>query len=168
MIISIIYLILSFILDNFMSNLFPSTLSSVSYFTTIYIVISFVIIYPYFTNEKKYYMLLMIFGLLFDIIYTSTFILNMILFGVIGLVIKLLNNIFPENVFTTNLISVIVISLYHILSFVILSLVSGIDYGFMLLVNIIVRSVVATVIYTVISYYGMKFIYGRFNVKQIK
>ena len=73
MIISIIYLVLSFILDNFMSNIFPSTLTNISYFTTIYIIISFVIIYPYFNNEKKYYILLIIFGLLFDILYTGIF-----------------------------------------------------------------------------------------------
>ena len=168
MIISIIYLIISFILDNFMSNIFSSTLTDVSYFTTIYIIISFVIIYPYFSSEKKYYMLIIIFGLLFDILYTSTFILNMILFFAIGIVIKMLNNVFPENVITTNLISVISISMYHILSFVILSLVSGISYEFMNLINIVIGSILMTIIYTSISYFAMKCIYERFNVKHIK
>ena len=95
MVISIIYLIFSFILDNFMSNIFSSTLSNISYFTTIYIVISFVILYSYFSNERKYYLLLIIFGLLFDILYTGTFVFNMTLFFIIGIVIKMLNNVFP-------------------------------------------------------------------------
>ena len=68
MVISIIYLIISFLFDNFMSNIFPSTLGNVSYFTTIYVIISLVIIYPYYGNEKKYYILAIIFGLLFRII----------------------------------------------------------------------------------------------------
>ena len=168
MIISIIYLIISFILDNFMSNIFPSTLNNISYFTTIYIIISLVIIYPYFSNEKKYYLLVIVFGLLFDILYTGTFIFNLVLFLVISMVIKLLNNIFPFNVFTTNFISVIAIGIYHILSFIILSLVSSVGYDFVLLINVIVRSVLMTVIYTSISYFVMKYIYGKFNVKQIK
>lgn len=168
MIVSVIYLILSFILDNFMSNIFPSTLTNVSYFTTIYIIISFVIIYPYFSNEKKYYILLIIFGLLFDILYTGTFILNLVLFLVIGIIIKMLNNVFPENVFTTNIISVIGISLYHIFSFVILSLVSSINYDFMLLINVVIRSIFMTAVYTSISYFAMKFIYDKFSIKQIK
>lgn len=168
MVISIIYLIFSFILDNFMSNIFSSTLSNISYFTTIYIVISFVILYSYFSNERKYYLLLIIFGLLFDILYTGTFVFNMTLFFIIGIVIKMLNNVFPENIFTINLISVIVISLYHLLSFIILSLVSGIDYNFILLINIITHSIIATVIYTSVSYFVMKFIFEKFNVKQIK
>lgn len=168
MIISIIYLVLSFILDNFMSNIFPSTLSMVSFFTTIYIIISFVIIYPYFSNEKKYYILLIVFGILFDILYTSTFVINMVLFFVLGIVIKILNNVFPNNIITTNLISVIVISFYHIISFIILVLFGNIDYEITLLFNIIIRSVIMTIIYTSISYYVMKFIYNRFNVRHIK
>ena len=99
MIISIIYLIISFILDNFMSNIFPSTLSNISYFSTIYIIISFVIIYPYFSKENKYYLLLIIFGVLFDVLYTGTFILNMVIFLCIGFCIKMLNNISPEIVY---------------------------------------------------------------------
>ena len=168
MIISVIYLIFSFILDNFMSNIFPSTLSNVSYFTTIYIVISFVILYSYFSNEKKYYLLLIIFGILFDVLYTGTFILNVVIFLCIGFIIKLLNTIFSDNVFTTNMISVFSICLYHILSFIILSLVGGIDYDIMLLINIIIHSLISTVTYTSLSYYCMKYIYGKFNVKYIK
>lgn len=168
MIISIAYLILSFILDNFMANIFPSTLGSPSYFSTIYIIIAFVIIYPYFNNEKKYYLLLIIFGLLFDILYTSTFILNMALFFGIGICIKMLYNVFPENVFTTNVISFICIMLYHILSFMILSLVGTTYYDFMLLINIITHSIFMTTIYTSVCYFGMKFIFNKFNVKYIK
>lgn len=168
MVIGLIYLIFSFVLDNFMSNIFSNTLSNVSYFTTIYILISFVILYSYFVSERKFYLVLIIFGLLFDILYTGTFIFNMILFFVIGIFIKMLNNVFPENIFTINLISIIVISLYHLLSFIVLSLVSSIDYDFILLVNIITRSIIATVIYTSVSYFVIKFVFEKFNVKQIK
>lgn len=168
MIISTIYLILSFILDNFMSFLFPSTLSDISYFTTIYIIIAFAIIYPYFANEKKYYILLIVFGLLFDILYAGSFIYNMCLFMAIGFVIKMLNNVFPVNVFTTNLISIIVISLYHMISFIIFSLSASIHYDFILLINIITHSLIMTIVYTSISYFVMKFIFSRFNVKEIK
>ena len=168
MIISIIYLIVSFILDNFMSNIFPSTLTNTSYFTTIYILISFVILYPYFNNEKKYYILLVIFGILFDILYTGTFIFNMVLFIVVGINIKILNNLFPENVITTNLISIISITLYHVISFIILNLVSSISYDFMLLINIIIHSIIMTIVYTSISYFSIKYIFNKFNIKQIK
>ena len=83
MIISIIYLVISFLLEGIMSNIFPSTLSNISYFTTIYIIISFAIIYPYFDNDKKFFILIFIFGILFDILYTSTIFVNTFIFIII-------------------------------------------------------------------------------------
>ena len=168
MVISIIYLVLSLILDGFMSNIFSSTLNEISLFTTIYCVISFVIIYPYFDNNKKYYILLGIFGILFDILYTGTFIFNMVIFLIIGIIIKVLYNIFPENIFNTNVIGIICVSFYHIISYVILELVSGVSYDFMLLIYIIIHSILMTIIYSSISYFMMKFIYNKYNIKYIK
>ena len=84
MLLLIIYVLFSFLLEGFMSNIFASSLTDVSYFTTIYTVISFVVIYPYFYNKKKYYILLIIFGILFDALYTSTFIVNVFIFLGIG------------------------------------------------------------------------------------
>ena len=166
--VGIIYLTLSFILDNLMSLLLPSTLTDISYFTTIYIIISFVVIYPYLGDEKKFYILLVIFGLLFDILYTGTFIFNVSLFLVIGICIKLLYNVFPENVFTMNVISLISIIIYHFLSFVIVGLISSINYDFILFINIVLHSLAMTIIYTSISYFALKVIGRKFNVKYIK
>lgn len=168
MIISVIYLAISFLLENIMANLFPSTLSSISYFTTIYMVIAFVIIYPYFNNDKKYYVLLLVFGILFDILYTSTFLINTFVFIIIGLATKLLYNLFPENVFMTNIISYICVILYHLLTFIILVLTRYGDYNLMLLLNIITHSLVMTIVYTSICYFLIRFIYNKFGIDYIK
>ena len=168
MIISILYLVISFLLEGIMSNIFPSTLSNISYFTTIYTIISFVIIYPYFDNDKKYDLLILIFGILFDVLYTSTFFINIFIFIIIGIIIKLLYNLFPENIFMTNIISYICIIIYHILSFIILVIVGYNDYNIMLLFNIIIHSIFMTIIYTSISYFIVKFMYNKFGIKYIK
>lgn len=168
MIISILYLVISFLLEGIMSNIFPSTLSNISYFTTIYTIISFVNIYPYFDNDKKYYLLILIFGILFDVLYTSTFFINIFIFIIIGIIIKLLYNLFPENIFMTNIISYICIIIYHILSFIILVIVGYNDYNIMLLFNIIIHSIFMTIIYTSISYFIIKFMYNKFGIKYIK
>jgi len=163
MIISIIYLVISFLLEGIMSNIFPSTLSNISYFTTIYIIISFVIIYPYFDNDKKFFILIFIFGILFDILYTSTIFVNTFIFIIIGIVIKILYNILPGNVFMTNIISYVGIIIYHIL------MITGYgDYSIILLFNIIIHSIFMTIIYTSISYFIMKFMYNKFDIKYIK
>lgn len=168
MIISIIYLVVSFLLEGIMSNIFPSTLSNISYFTTIYIIISFAIIYPYFDNDKKFFILIFIFGILFDILYTSTIFVNTFIFIIIGIVIKILYNVLPENVFMTNIISYIGIIIYHILSFIILMIIGYMDYSIILLFNIIIHSIFMTIIYTSISYFVIKFIYNKFDIKYIK
>ena len=168
MIISIIYLVVSFLLEGIMSNIFPSTLSNISYFTTIYIIISFAIIYPYFDNDKKFFILIFIFGILFDILYTSTIFVNTIIFIIIGIDIKILYNVLPENVFMTNIISYIGIIIYHILSFIILMITGYMDYSIILLFNIIIHSIFMTIIYTSISYFVIKFIYNKFDIKYIK
>ena len=168
MIISIIYLVFSFLLEGIMSNIFPSTLSNISYFTTIYIIISFAIIYPYFDNDKKFFILIFIFGILFDILYTSTILVNTFIFIIIGIVIKILYNILPGNVFMTNIISYVGIIIYHILSFIILMITGYGDYSIILLFNIIIHSIFMTIIYTSISYFIMKFMYNKFDIKYIK
>ena len=146
MIISIIYLVISLVLEVVMSNFFYSTLSDVSLFTTIYTVVGLVIIYPYFNNDKKYFLLVMICGVLFNILYTGSFVYTFLMFIIIGVIIKLLYNVFPENVFMTNLISILVITAYHVFSLVILNVMSTTNYAFILLINIVLGSILMTII----------------------
>ena len=168
MLLLIIYVLFSFLLEGFMSNIFASSLTDVSYFTTIYTVISFVVIYPYFYNKKKYYILLIIFGILFDALYTSTFIVHVFIFLGIGFVIYLLNNILSDNIFMINIISIIAIITYHLLSFIILSIAGYANYSFLLLGRIIVHSIIMTIIYTSLSYLVIKTLFNRFDIKEIK
>ena len=168
MIVSIIYLIISLLLEVIMSNFFQTTLNSISIFTTIYTIIALVIIYPYFSNERKYFILVVASGLLFDILYTSSFIFNLVLFLIVGIVIKTLYSILSENIFITNIISIIAISTYHITAFIILSILSSINYNLLLLINIIIKSILMTIIYTTISYYSIKFVMNKLGIKQIK
>lgn len=165
MIISILYLIISLFLEVIMSIFFPSTLNNVSLFTTIYTIIGFVIIYPYFSNMKKYFLLIIIFGSLFGILYGSGFVFSLFLFLLVAIVIRLLYNIFPENIFMTNLISYISIFIYHLLSFIFLNLFSSISYSFMTLVNILFGSIIMTIIYTSISYFIMRLIFNKRVIK---
>ena len=168
MIVSIIYIIISFILENIMSNIFVTTLNNVSPFTTIYTIIALVVIYPYFASDKKYFLLVIIFGFLFDTIYTSTILLNLTIFLVISLLIKTLNYIISDNIIMTNIISLISVATYHILTFIILNIVTSKSYSIILLGKILTHSIIMTIIYTSISYIIIKYLYSRLSIKQIK
>ena len=168
MIISIIYLFVCLVLEMLMSNFFTSTLSDISVFATIYTIIGLVILYPYFNCSKKYYLLVIMCGVIFDILYASTYMFNLVLFGLVGILVNVLYSLFPENVFMTNLISFISVLIYHVLCYILLSLFSDISYSFIILVNIIVGSIIMTIIYTTISYYVIRFVFNRRGIKYIK
>lgn len=148
----IIYVIISFLLDCVMSCFTPINLVDPSLFRTIYSIISLVVIFNYFENNKKYLTILIILGILFDIIYTNTFLLNIILFFVISLILKELDYFLPNNLFTINIKALISIWSYHLLSYLILLMVHYNIYTFNLLIIILVRSIIMTIIYTTISY----------------
>ena len=165
MIIAIIYVIISFLLDGIISNTVPFNLVDPSYFKTIYSLISLVIIYNYFDNKKKYLSILVILGILFDIVYTNTFILNIIVFITIYIVLSNLDYLIPNNIITINIKSIICISLYHILTYIILLLANYNSYSIKLLFIILLRSLSMTIIYTTISYLIMNKIYDNKKVK---
>ena len=159
MLVSIIYVIISFLLDGIISNIIPFNLVDPSYFKTIYSVISLVIIYNYFDNHQKYLPILIILGIFFDIIYTNTFILNIIVFLIIYIVLSNLDYIITTNIFTINLKSIVCISTYHITTYIILLLANYNNYSIKLLGLILIRSIIMTIIYTTISYLIMNKIY---------
>lgn len=164
MIILLIYIILSFILDAFTSLYLNFSIETVSIFKTIYSIISLVIIYNYFKNDKKYLIILIVIGILFDIVYTNTFILNIILFIIIYLFIRYMDYIMPNNIFTINLKSITSVIIYYILTYLIMLLSNYNIYPISLLLKIITHSLLMTIIYTTISYLILK----KIHIKEIR
>lgn len=168
MIIAIISVLFSFLLDNFLSTNISYSLTSPSIFSTMYTLIALFIIYPYFNNEKKYLYILVSSALFFDMVYTSTFLFNLIIFLGLYFIVKKLNFWLPNNLLMSNITSIIVIFLYHIISFIVLSLVKYNGYDISLLIKILTHSILATIIYTSILYFVLKKIYDKFHIKQIR
>lgn len=150
MIYPIIILISSFLIDGIASHYVDVSYSNISIFTTIYTVIALCLTHRYFQNKRKYYLLCIIFGLLFDIVYTGTFILNMTVFLILGLIINKLYNVLTTNIINNIIISVIIISIYYILTNVILLISGYLKFNIILLIKIIVSSLLMTIIYSLI------------------
>lgn len=168
MIIAIIYVVISFLIDGIVSNYTSINLVDPSYLRTIYTVISLVIIYHYFENQKKYLYITIITGIIFDIVYTNTFLLNVFIFLIIYIILNLLDYLISNNIFTINIKSIITIIIYHVLTYIILLMVNYNDYTIDLLFTIIVRSIIMTIIYTTISYILFKKIYEKIDNRKIK
>jgi len=165
MIIAVTYVIISFLLDGILSNYTNFNLINPSWFKTIYSIISLVILFNYFDNKKKYLSILVVLGIFFDIVYTNTFILNIIVFLVIYIVLSNLDYLITTNIITINIKSIVCISTYHIITYIILLLSNYNDYSIKLLFLILLRSLIMTIIYTTISYLIMNKIYDDKRVK---
>lgn len=160
----LIYTIFSFVLDNLISTYINYSLPNISYLSTIYALISLIIIEPFYINKKKYYITLIIIGILFDIVYTNTFIINIILFLVVILFSKLIDYKYHDNLLTINIKTILGIIIYHTLTYFIMLITHYNNYDIILLWNIILRSIIMTIIYTSISYIILK----KINPKKIK
>ena len=168
MIVIIIYLIISFLLDSIISLYIPASLTPLSYFKTIYTLVSLVVIFNYFENSKKYLIITIILGALFDTVYTNTFLLNIVIFIVVYFLLTELDYIIPNNLFTINIKSLSALYTYHILTYIILLLTHYNSYSFSILLNILMKSTIMTIIYTTISYLLIKKIYWHHFDRKIK
>lgn len=168
MVIVVLLSIISFVLEGFISNYQNYTILNPTIFSTIYILITLIIVSKYFNNEKKYMLIIVIFGLLYDICYTNTFVLNAILFLIICLLCNSISKILSDTIINTNIITLIGVILYHVLSFSFLTIVNYGGYSPKLLLIITTHSIIMTIIYTTITYYLSDYLYKKFEVKPIR
>lgn len=168
MIIAFICLIVSFLLDGLCSNIFFLDPVNASLFSTIYVLIAFVVLCPYFYEKKKFFLLAVIFGLLFDIVYTNTFILHVIVFLLLGFCIQFFHSFLANSLFNNILISIGTIFLYYLLTFFFLW-ISNYNGGMMLsLGKILYSSILMTIIYSTILYWLIRLVLQKMHLKQFK
>lgn len=165
MILSIILLIISFLLQGLVSN-FIGVNSSIFY--TIYVLISLLIIYPHFENKKKYLILLFIFGLLMDLVYTNTTLLNVSLFFIIYYFSRMFHFFLPYNLLTINISNILSVFIYNIITFLMLVILRVDSYSFISLVKMLGSSIIMSIIFTSIVYWLVNYLKKRLDLKEVK
>lgn len=168
MIIVSIYLVLCLILEGISSLYISYSLINPSIFMTLYVIVGLVVIYPYFINKKKYLYLVIIFGILFDVIYTNTILINLVIFILIYLFNRLLDEILPNNIFVINIKSYLAVILYYTLTYVIMVLTNYASYSVSMLFRVYYSNIIMSIIYTTLSYIVIGILTNKFNVKEIK
>lgn len=166
MIISIITLLISFLLDNYLNTYLY--ISNISFLIPMFSIVSMVLIYPYFNNnDSKYYKICFGFGLLYGITYSNMFIYDAIIFLLIAFVIKLINEILSNNNINVMLIGAIVIIIYNTVNAIVLNTIdySNISFGF--LMTTIANSLVLNIIYLLFGYIILSKISKKYKIKRI-
>ena len=168
MLTSIITLLISLLIQGILSNYLGYTYDNLSIFSTLYVLIALLILNPYFENKKKYFALLIIFGLIIDITYTDTFLFNTCLFIMCYYISKCFHFFFPYNPITISVSNILSIFAYHIISFIILTVLKYDAYSVSNLSKILESSILMTIIYSNILYFLIDLIIKKFGLKEVK
>lgn len=167
-IVSIISLLFSLFFQGLISNFQSYTVYSLSIFSAVYMLLTLVVLQPYFESDKKFLILIIVFGILLDITYSNTFVLCTCIFLAIFYLNKLLNFFFPYNLFTVNLFAILSMIVYHIVTFIFLVVLNFDSYNIIILFKVIACNIVMTIIYTSVMYYLISYVYKKFNLKLIR
>lgn len=168
MLISVITLLISIFIQGIISNYLGYTYDNLSIFSTIYILIAILTLRPYFENKKKYFTLLIIFSLIIDISYTNTLFLNTFLFIICYYISKIFHSFFPYNWLTISVSNLICITFYHIITFLLLTILKYGVYQLSNLTKILGHSILMTIIYSIIVHVVISFISKKFELRGIK
>lgn len=162
-----IYLIISFFLDIIFSLSFPLAYQNISYFFPIILISSFTIGYSLIKNKKMFFCLVIIFGIIYDFLYSDIALLNLYYFSLYSLFIYIFYNNKNKSYFNIILISTLGIIFYDFYLFLILNLLNysvlKIDY----LYYKIVHSLFFNIIYILLSVLILKSrIFGYNNYRK--
>lgn len=158
-------LIVSFILQGILSNFINI---DTNIFNLLLPIVALIIIYPYFRkNNRKYFIYAGIYGFLYDLIYTDTFILYAGLFIIIGFIISLLNVIFSNNIINIGFITTIVIIIYRVITYSILVTVNYLNFDIGILIESIYSSLLLNIIYAIIIYFISDKLSYKYRIQKI-
>ena len=154
----------SFILEYVINGFFHGSILS-----GLIILSSLILLGPYFRKDRdSYFIYCFIIGFLFDLVYTGTYFLNSGLFLVIGLCVRYINRITPNNLFVSILELVFMIILYRFISFMFMVVNGFVVMNFNILFRSIYSSLIVNVIYGVVLYFILYLVSLKFNIKRIK
>ena len=151
--------IISFILDNFISNFINHN----SLFYPLFTLLSLIIIYPKFTKKiNKYYLTSFLLGLVYDVAVTDTLFLNAFIFLLLSYIINYIFRKIPHNYLSVLIVSIVSIIYYRVITYIVLLLLNYLNFNIFVLLKSIYNSLVLNIIYTSILY-NRKFIFKKVN-----
>ena len=157
-----IVIVLSFFLEIMFSNI--ATFSSL--FVPLFLIVSLVLMYPYFKTKMYFIIVCAVCGLIYDLGFLNTAFINTLCFTTMGLMIILVHSYMNYNLVSTNIVNVIIIVFYRIISYLLLCLTAYTNFHIHTLFKGVYSSLIVNVIYGIILYILLDLICKRFNIKK--
>lgn len=148
-----IIIAISFIIDGILTNFLPYGVMDLSLFTPLTTIIALITVYPFFYHqEKKYLIVSVITGLLYDLFYTNLLFFNAILFFVLAFVCMKLYKVLGDGPFRIIFNIVILIILYELLTVGIILIFNLVPITYSRVVYKISHSLLLNIIYGEVIY----------------
>ena len=162
--IAIVLMICSLFLDGILSNFLPYMINDLSYFTPMFSIVCIFICYPfYIKSEVKYYIILFIFGIIYDLFYTNLLFLDGCLFVILGYISYYLQKIFGLGYFKMILYAIVMVCTYEILFSLILFIYNMVPISISMVLYKIVHSLIINVIYLELLYVIVRIIPKKYK-----
>jgi len=152
----------SFLFESIFSNFIPVY----SLFTPLFLLTSIVVLYPYISKNKfNFIIICMILGVIYDISFTGSCFVNVISFTTVGYILSVCYNYVKYNVYTVNIINIIILITYRIISYIILLSVNYIPFNNRNFFSGIYNSILINILYCIVIFYMANLFYKIFNKK---
>ena len=147
-----IVLIISFILEGILSLFIPYIPYKLNFLYPHLVLICIIFLYQYYKDKNKYYLILLLIGILYDLIYTDVLFLHSFLFLIIGIFIKQYNK--RIGITKKNLLILVFmeILLYDSLYSLLLVLFQNMDFSLIEVLYKVLNSYIINVLYAYILY----------------
>lgn len=110
----IVILVISFILDIIFSNILPFMKEDLSLFTPLLVPITIYLIYPFYkNNHKKYYLISILVGFIYDLVFTNLLFYDAVIFLLLAFLTVKLNKMFEIDKYRNILYLVLIIIIYE-------------------------------------------------------
>ncbi len=140
-------------------NILNVNLSYLKYFIPLFTLLSLIFIYQYLKKEpKKYYVISLSVGLVYDLFFTNFYVLNSLLFLISAFFIKYILEKYKYKLSTIIFTTIFIVFLYNFLLFCLLNFFRYIDYNLLDLSFILKYFILGNVLYSLFMYLILKFI----------
>ena len=158
-----IIIIISFLFESIFSNI----VNHYSILTPLFLITSLSILYPYFKKNKfNFVIVCIICGLFYDIAFTDLPFVNTISFGLCSGLIILGFNYVNYNIYSSNIINILNIVFYRVISYLLLCIIDYVNFNEVFLLEGISHSLLVNIIYGIILFIIVDLLSKIFNIKK--
>ena len=162
--IAVVLMIISLLLDGILSNFLPFLVNDLSFFTPMFSIVCIFICYPFYRkSEIKYYIILFVFGIIYDLFYTNLLFLDGCLFVILGYFSYYLQKVFGLGYFKMIIYAMVMVCTYEVLFSLILFVYNMVPITITMVLYKIVHSLILNILYLELLYVIVKIIPKKYK-----